>query len=369
MGTAGSRWIGAPYDAAGRASDVAGKRPSVTRLLAGLPAAACCIGGSLPIDAERERRSDLSRASPGRDSRPCRALTTLRSQGLPRNADDDYHRVMVPEISGVISPIRALGVAGSPGVSVVATRDERWDARSYLVSSATDAVLIDGNGNLGPLVDHARAQGLDLHAALLTHTHEDHVAGIAELRASGIPVMAHAGAPGGFHDRDMQAGEVVRFGELEIEPIHLPGHDAAQFAYRAGGVVATGDSIYRHTVAGHAEPSEASFTEHMGGIDLRILTLAPDIVILPGHGAATTVAEELTSNPFVRLFRGPHVPPASRACRVGGPFGLWEAELVLLAVDYDGGRKALVRFPTIGRSIVPGSQLYTTDGQPWPVDG
>ena len=41
---------------------------------------------------------------------------------------------------------------------------------------------------------------------------------------------------------------------------------------------------------------------------------------------------------------------------------------MLLAVDYDGGRKALVSFPTIGRSIVPGSQLYTTDGRPWPVD-
>jgi hypothetical protein len=94
-----------------------------------------------------------------------------------------------------------------------------------------------------------------------------------------------------------------------------------------------------------------------------------DTVILPGHGPATTVADELAANPFMRLFRGVDEPPPARACRVGGPFGLWEAELVLLAVDYDGGRKALVRFPTIGRSIVPGSQLYTTDGRPWPVDG
>jgi hydroxyacylglutathione hydrolase len=276
---------------------------------------------------------------------------------------------MAPDVAGLISPLRELGGARSPVVSVVATRDERWDARSYLVNAGSDAVLIDGNGNLEPLVGHARAHGLELHAALLTHTHEDHVAGIAKLRASGIPVMAHADAPGGFHDRDLRAGEVVRFGDLEIEPIHLPGHDAAQFAYRTGGVVATGDSIYRHTVAGHSEPSEASFAEHMAGIDTRILGLAPGTVILPGHGPATTVADELTANPFMRLFRGADEPPPARSCRVGGPFGLWEAELVLLAVDYDGGRKALVRFPTIGRSIVPGSQLYTTDGQPWPPRG
>ena len=123
----------------------------------------------------------------------------------------DYDRVMSSEISGLIKPpIRELGSAGSPRVSVVATRDDRWDARSYLVSSGSDAVLIDGNGNLEPLVAHAREQGLDLHAALLTHTHEDHVAGIAELRAGGLVVMAHAAAPGGFHDRDLHAGDVVR---------------------------------------------------------------------------------------------------------------------------------------------------------------
>jgi hydroxyacylglutathione hydrolase len=273
---------------------------------------------------------------------------------------------MSAEFSGVIDPV--AGIAASPGVQVVATRDERWDARSYLVSSGTDAVLIDGNGNLEPLLEHARSRGLHVHAALLTHTHEDHVAGIPELRASGMPVLAHPAAPGGFHERDIQPGEMMRFGELEIEPIPLPGHDAAQLAFRTDGVVATGDSIYRLTVAGHSEPSEASFAEHLSGIDARILGLPSGTVILPGHGPATTVADEVAGNPFIRLFRGVDAPPPVRACRVGGPFGLWEAELVLLAVDYDGGRKALVRFPTIGRSIVPGSQLYTTDGRPWPVE-
>jgi glyoxylase-like metal-dependent hydrolase (beta-lactamase superfamily II) len=307
--------------------------------------------------------------------RPCLQLSVEgreASHALPRGESErvrsDYDRSMTSETSRVITPIRELGRSRPRGVSVVATRDDHWDARSYLVSSASDAILIDGNGNLEPLLDYVREHGLNLHAALLTHTHEDHVAGIAEVRAAGLTVMAHAAAPGGWHDRDLLAGDVVRFGELEVEPIPLPGHDAAQFAYRTGGVVATGDSIYRHTVAGHSEPSEVSFAEHMGGIDRGILSLAGDTVILPGHGPATTVADELAANPFMRIFRGDDSPPASRACRVGGPFGLWEAELVLLAVDYDAGRKALVRFPTIGRSIVPGSQLYTTDGQPWPSE-
>ena len=95
--------------------------------------------------------------------------------------------------------------------------------------------------------------------------------------------------------------------------------------------MATGDSIYRRTVAGHAEPSKVSFAEHMTGIQDRILGLPPETVILPGHGPATTVADELAANPFMRLFSGADAPPAPRACRVGGPFGLWEAELLLIA--------------------------------------
>ena len=196
----------------------------------------------------------------------------------------------------------------------MASRDEVWDARSYLVTAGSDAVLIDGNGNLGPLVAHARATGSVIHAVLLTHTHEDHVAGVAELSALGMPVLAHPDAPGGFHGTNIAPGDAVRFGELEIEAIHLPGHDPAQLAYRTGGVVATGDSIYRRTVAGHAEPSEVSFAEHMTGIQERILALPPETVILPGHGPATTVADELAANPFMRLFSGADAPP--RAARV-----------------------------------------------------
>jgi hydroxyacylglutathione hydrolase len=272
---------------------------------------------------------------------------------------------MATAASCLIDPFADVDSRRASGISVVASRDQVWDARAYLVSSGPDAVLIDGNGNLAPLVARAQADGIVIHALLLTHTHEDHVAGVTDLRDRGMPVLAHPHAPGGFHDAGISPGEVVRFGELAIEAIPLPGHDPAQLAYRVSDVVATGDSIYRRTVAGHAEPSEVSFAEHMTGIRERILGLPPETVILPGHGPATTVAGELAANPFMRLFSGADTPPAPRACRVGGPFGLWEAELVLIAPDYDGGLKALVRFPTIGRAMVPGSQLYTPDGQPW----
>ena len=67
-------------------------------------------------------------------------------------------------------------------------------------------------GNLAPLVARAQADGAVIHALLLTHTHEDHVAGVTDLRDRGMPVLAHPHAPGGFHDAGISPGEVVRFG-------------------------------------------------------------------------------------------------------------------------------------------------------------
>ena len=236
--------------------------------------------------------------------------------------------------------------------------------RSYLVTAGSDAVLIDGNGNLGPLVAHARTTGLVIHAVLLTHTHEDHVAGVAELSALGMPVLAHPDAPGGFTARTSHRATRCASGRSRSTRSHLPGHDPAQLAYRTSGVVATGDSIYRRTVAGHAEPSEVSFAEHMTGIQDRILGLPPETVILPGHGPATTVADELAANPFMRLFSGADAPPAPRACRVGGPVRPLGGGAPPIAPDYDGpqGTRPV---PHDWTRMVPGSQLYTAEGQPW----
>ena len=51
--------------------------------------------------------------------------------------------------SSLIDPFADVDHRHASGVSVVASRDEVWDARSYLVTAGSDAVLIDGNGNLG----------------------------------------------------------------------------------------------------------------------------------------------------------------------------------------------------------------------------
>ncbi len=83
-----------------------------------------------------------------------------------------------------------------------------------------------------------------------------------------------------------------------------------------------------------------------------LLTLPPQTDIYPGHTAATTVADELEGNPFVRIWSGLD-PEGSEPCTAFGK----PATLVLLADDYDGGHKAWVRWPDGSDDIVPGSQV------------
>ena len=78
-------------------------------------------------------------------------------------------------------------------------------------------------------------------------------------------------------------------------------------------------------------------------------------VIHPGHADPTTVAREWEENGFIRIWRGLD-PQGTDAClALGEP-----ATLILLGEDYDGGKKAWVRWADGKDDIVPGSQVKST---------
>ena len=54
-------------------------------------------------------------------------------------------------------------------------------------------MLIDGNDELGPLLERAERDGIEITHVLVTHPHLDHVAGLAEARErlGDPPLVAH----------------------------------------------------------------------------------------------------------------------------------------------------------------------------------
>src|SRR6187200_2966662 len=87
--------------------------------------------------------------------------------------------------------------SGRGGVVIVErTENPMWLSNAYLVADPErkTGVLIDGNDELGPLLERIERDGIEISHVLVTHPHGDHVAGLPEARAQlgNPPLVAHA---------------------------------------------------------------------------------------------------------------------------------------------------------------------------------
>jgi hydroxyacylglutathione hydrolase len=248
-------------------------------------------------------------------------------------------------------------------------------SNTYLVADGAGgpAFFIDAGGPVGPLIERAGELGVEPTHVLLTHHHYDHVCEVQTLRERwpGLTTLAEPrerelAGEGGTDWEAIEAGQRVRFGTLEVRPLLTPGHTAGMLSFLVsaqagsapagsggrGGVVFTGDTLFRGSVGGVRAPGHTTYTELKDSIMGTLMELAPDTVIEPGHAGSTTVAQEWEQNPFIRVWRGLEPEGSQRCTALGEP-----ATLVLLCGDYDGGHKAWVRWPNGSDDIVPGSRV------------
>jgi glyoxylase-like metal-dependent hydrolase (beta-lactamase superfamily II) len=120
------------------------------------------------------------------------------------------------------------------------------------------------------------------------------------------------------------------------------------------GAVFTGDTLFRGSVGGVRAPGHTTYTDLRDSIMGTLMELPPDTVIHPGHADPTTVAREWEHNGFIRIWRGLDPEGRERCEALGEP-----ATLILLGEDYDGGKKAWVRWVDGKDDIVPGSQVQS----------
>jgi hydroxyacylglutathione hydrolase len=234
--------------------------------------------------------------------------------------------------------------------------NDSWLSNTYLVGdvSGGEGAFIDAGGPIGPLLEAVDRHALSVTHVLLTHHHHDHVAELGDLleRFPDAAVLAHPDERVPGVNETIQPGERVQVGELEVEAIPTPGHTKGMLSFRVGNAVFTGDTLFRGSVGGVRAPGHTTYADLKESIMERLMKLPPDTDLLPGHTDATTVAEEWEHNAFIRVWRGLD-PEGSEPCTALGE----SATLILLAPDYDGGKKAWVRWPDGSDDIVPGSQV------------
>lgn len=103
----------------------------------------------------------------------------------------------------------------------------------WVVSDGRDAIAVDP-GEAGPVRAYLAKRGWRLAAILLTHHHNDHVGGVADLlKGQAVPVYGPAAEQIPCVTHPLAGGDHVRIAQpaLEFSVIDVPGHTRGHIAY------------------------------------------------------------------------------------------------------------------------------------------
>lgn len=177
----------------------------------------------------------------------------------------------------------------------------------YLVfdPGRTDALVIDPGDN--PERIFAALNGRTPAAVLLTHGHFDHTGALSAF--AGVPIYIHeADAPmlsdphlsvgdgnGDLRPRPaathlLADGEQLHLAGLDIAVLHTPGHTPGGVTYQTGDALFTGDTLFAHGY-GRTDLPGGDFSALRRSLR-RLLHLAGDFRVFPGHSESTTLNHE-----------------------------------------------------------------------------
>jgi len=187
-------------------------------------------------------------------------------------------------------------------------------------SKTMRGALIDPGGDLDRLKEAVARAGVTLEKILLTHGHIDHCGLAGELaKELALPIegpheddrfwiarladdSGRFGVPGRpFEpDRWLHDGDTVRFGEVEMNVIHCPGHTPGHvvFFHRATRFAFVGDVLFAGSI-GRTDFPLGNHQDLLDAIVGKLWPLGDEVTFVPGHGPTSTFGRERQSNPFV----------------------------------------------------------------------
>ena len=173
--------------------------------------------------------------------------------------------------------------------------------------------IIDSGDQSDDIAREMEQAGFTPEMILITHGHFDHVLAVPGLlkRYPGLPVYVHEKEVnwGGKGDqymllgevegiRTVQDGDVIPFGEAEIQVLHTPGHSLGSLTFRVGDVLFCGDTLFAGS-CGRTDFVGGSFGQILQSLK-RLVSLEGNLRVCPGHEGTTDLDRERKQNPFVR---------------------------------------------------------------------
>jgi glyoxylase-like metal-dependent hydrolase (beta-lactamase superfamily II) len=226
---------------------------------------------------------------------------------------------------------------------------ELFATNCYVLATerGADCVVVDpGIGVLDTLGEVLRAYDLKPAAVLLTHGHLDHVYSVTPVCGSELAAFVHTDDRYRLKDPisllspeivgmfEQQYGarstwseptNVIEIGDrealtvagLELTVRHAPGHTEGSVIFELPGVpegvdadvaldrtVVSGDVLFKGSI-GRTDLAGGSHEAMQRSLRDVVLPLPDSALVLPGHGPATTMGAERTSNPYLQGLSAP----------------------------------------------------------------
>ena len=180
------------------------------------------------------------------------------------------------------------------------------------------AAIVDPGEEAELFLRRLKTERARLTAVWLTHSHVDHILGVARVvAATGAPVYLHPAdrplyealpqqgnwfgltpeppPPPGY---DLAHGMHLALGGLAFEVRHVPGHTPGHVAFVGHGVALVGDALFAGSI-GRTDLPGGDAATLLASIRDQLLTLPDATVVYPGHGPETTIGRERRTNPFL----------------------------------------------------------------------
>ena len=179
----------------------------------------------------------------------------------------------------------------------------------FLWAEGSDTcVVIDPGYEPETVLLKAKSLGKSIEAILLTHGHFDHVGAVADVAAQtdckvflctedlSVP---HRFTAGPLYYTDAFAdGHVLHLAGLELQILHTPGHTPGSVCILCEDCMFSGDTLFQDS-CGRTDLPGGSFSQIRQSLQ-RLRAIEKDYAVYPGHGPATTLAEEKNCNPYMR---------------------------------------------------------------------
>lgn len=186
---------------------------------------------------------------------------------------------------------------------VFTTEGDGMTVNAYLIwdASTRQAAVFDTGFTARGILATVARERLQLQHIFITHSHQDHIEALGELRAAQPQAKVHGNSRHAPAEQRLKAGESFQIGGLVVTFRETPGHAADGVTYliqgwpgNAPGVAIVGDTIFAGSVGRGNDGWDLARTK----VREHILSLPAATLLGPGHGPLTTVAEEAEHNPF-----------------------------------------------------------------------